>query len=260
MIDIHCHILPGLDDGPKDMETSIEMVNIALADGITDIVATPHFAEEFPYSADDVMQSYEALKKEIEQRALPLNLHYGLEVQINPDLFEKYSDRLADLTINRMGKYMLVELPFLEIPVYAEDIIRYIVANDITPIIVHPLRNSRILENISILYSFREMGALFQFNRGSVLGTMTMNTFSLMKKLMNRDMVHFVASDAHGLIKRRPVLSDAYRKIKRAYGEEAANQLFRENPGNMVSGDTIDILYLNKTSFFDKIINIFKSG
>ncbi len=125
---------------------------------------------------------------------------------------------------------------------------------------MHPLRNSRILENISILYSFREMGALFQFNRSSVLGAMNMNTFSIISRLMKRDLVHFIASDSHGLAKRRPVLSDAYRKVRRSYCEETANQLFVSNPAEMISGDTVDILYLNKPSFFDKIVNIFKSG
>lgn len=260
MIDIHSHILPGLDDGAKDLEMSLAMADMAIADGITEIVATPHFAEEFNYTADDVMKAYELLRKEIEKRNLPLKLHYGLEVQINPEIFEKYADNLNDLTVNRMGKYMLVELPFLDIPVYTEDIVRYIVANEITPILVHPLRNSRILENISILYSFREMGALFQFNRSSVLGAMNINTFSIISRLMKRDLVHFIASDSHGLAKRKPILSDAYRKVRRSYCEETAKQLFLSNPAEMISGDTIDILYLNKPSFFDKIVNIFKTG
>ncbi|MEO0281124.1 MAG: CpsB/CapC family capsule biosynthesis tyrosine phosphatase [candidate division WOR-3 bacterium] len=255
MIDIHNHLLYGIDDGPKDLETSLAMLKIAQNDGIKEIVLTPHIAEEFRYEIDQVKQNFETLKEKAKQESIQIKLHLGFEVRIDKDLIKKYEDNINVLTINEIGKYILLEFPFLDIPLYYKEIIKYFTSQDITPIIVHPFRNRKIFSNISFIEELLNLGVLFQFNTDDVLNK---SVFSLFLKVFKKNLVHFVSSDAHSIDLRPPILSSSYNVIEKNFGKNVATKIFYENPSKVIEGKFLENRVLNNFSFFDRIKNIFK--
>ncbi len=257
MIDIHSHILPEVDDGSKSLEMSLEMGKIAQNDGITEIIATPHFSELFQYPLNFIHEKIEFLQEKFNENNINIKLHFGLEVQLDSELIDKFSDNIEELTINKQGKYILLELPFIDIPLYMNDIVRYFSSSGIIPIIVHPFRNARILQNPSILNSLRDNGARFQFDKGAVLNEYKMKTFPLLKKTFKKNFVHFIASDAHRTDRRRPTLKRAYKVIEKHFSKNIADKIFIDNPSKLLHGEFIDEKVLNNVGFFDKIQNIF---
>lgn len=255
MIDIHNHSLFGIDDGPKDLEISLAMLKIAQNDGIKEIVLTPHIAEEFRYELDLVKENFEVLKEKTKQEHIEIKLHLGFEVRIDKDLIKKYEDKINILTINEMGKYILLEFPFLDIPLYYKEIIKYFTSQDITPIIVHPFRNRKIFSNISFLEELSNLGVLFQFNSDDVLNK---NVFPLFIKVFKKNLVHFVSSDTHSLDLRPPILSSSYKIIEKKFGNNISNKIFYDNPLKVVEGKFLENRVLNNFTFFDRIKNILK--
>ncbi len=255
MIDIHNHSLFGLDDGPKDIETSLMMLQIAKNDGINEIILTPHIAEEFKYDIENVKENFSILKDKIKEVGIDLKLHLGFEVRIDKELLKKYEDNVEILTVNGMGKYVLLEFPFLDIPLYYKEIIKYFTSADITPIIVHPFRNRKIFSNINFLDELSDLGVLFQFNADDILNK---NIFPTFIKVLKKNQVNFVASDAHSIDLRPPILSSSFKNIEKKFKENVAKQLFFENPSKVVKGEFFENKVLIKSNFFGKIKDIFK--
>jgi len=133
-----------LDDGPKNFDESLEMLRIAERDGITDIILTPHIAEEFIYTLDEAERLFKELQRLTKENNININLHSAYEVRLDIDLLSRFSGEIKRLTVNGMGRYILIELPFMDIPVYLEEALKYFTSDFIVPIIVHPLRNYRI--------------------------------------------------------------------------------------------------------------------
>lgn len=255
MIDIHNHSLFGIDDGAKDVETSLKMIEIAINDGIKEIILTPHIAEEFKYSISEAKDNFFFLKEKVKEKGFDINLHLGFEVRLDKDLIKKYEENVDILTVNGMGKYILLEFPFLDIPLYYKEIIKYFTSTDITPIIVHPLRNRKIFSNINFLDEIFELGVLFQFNSDDVLNK---SIFPIFSKILKKNLVHFVSSDAHSIDLRPPILSSSYKLVEKKFKDSVSKILFSDNPEKVIKGEFIENKVLIKSSFFGKIKNILK--
>jgi len=171
MIDLHCHILPGLDDGAKTLEHAIEMGRYAWDDGITKIVATPHLFRENISGADfaTISKKREELGRAFEENGIPVELLTGAEVHISHNLIDEIKKNRKDLVINQ-GSYMFVEFPQDHVFVGVKGLFFDLMSEGITPIIAHPERNTVFMQNPFLLYELVQMGALAQSNSGSFTG------------------------------------------------------------------------------------------
>ncbi|MDD3803469.1 MAG: hypothetical protein PHW02_03660 [bacterium] len=254
MIDIHSHLLYGLDDGAETIEETLAMLRVASQSGTKELLFTPHIAEEFIYDIDTAVFRFKEVRKRAAEEKIEIKLHLGFEVRLDKELFSKHEFDMNRLTVNNQGKYLLLEFPFLDIPSYYKEIIKYLTSADITPIIVHPLRNSRILQNPSILKELYSTGCLMQFNADD---TRDGRLSSILLRLLRQNLVHFIASDAHSIDLRPPVLANAYRFIEKKADRRDAERIFCENPARVVSGEIIDEEDLQRNGFFDRIKDIF---
>lgn len=259
MIDIHCHILPNIDDGAKDMEEAVEMARIAYKEGITKIVATPHYIEDGEFISKGLDDKVEKLNNILKEKEIDLEVLTGNEVYITPNMVSLVENRYIN-TINN-NKYLLIELPFLDIPNYTEDIIFKLNLIGITPIIAHPERNKIVSENLNILVKYIDMGALCQINSGSIIGKFGKETMKTALNLIKYNMAHVVASDGHSMRGRKPSLREAYEKVMSLYGNEKAKEFFYINTQKIVEGKEINITLpkiIVKKKAIKKVLNIFR--
>ncbi len=231
--DIHCHILQGLDDGSSTAEESVKMLELALTDGISGIVATPHIVCGVYRNTKDIIETaLQALKT----RTSGVHLYPGAEIRIDRDLAARVCSRELPLINNK--HYMLLELPAYVIPplTQLEAIVRGLAQSDIIPIIAHPERNMPIRRDFSIMERLIRCGALFQMTAMSITSR-DLCSSSLM--LIKKGYIHVVASDAHDTRHRPPVLSHAYETVSGKCGRELAESLFMVNPAKIVQGEDI---------------------
>lgn len=259
MIDLHCHILPGIDDGPSTLAESIEMCRIAAADGIKTIVATPHFRPG-TYDCDDVGKHTAALQKEILSRGIDLTILAGADVSVTPELvYHVEEDRR--LTINGTGRYVLAELPHEVVPLGWERFLLSLRVKGITPILTHPERGRWFLNHPEALVSFVLAGGLVQITAMSVTGSVGYDVREYCNFLLRRNLVHVIASDAHSADKRSPVLSGAVKAAAVIVGEANAYKLVRDNPQAIIDGKPIDapepvMMVAKKRSWFQKVLDM----
>lgn len=234
MIDIHCHILPGLDDGAKDTAHSLEMARTAGQEGITAIVATPHHMNgTYKNEKAAIEQSVGLLNAQLEQEGINVNIYAGQEVRLYGELLEDYqSNKLV--TVNHSA-HMLVEFPSSSIPAFAEQLLFDMQLKGITPIIVHPERNAAIAENPDLLYKLIQNGALSQVTAASVNGLFGKKAKALSLQLIEANLTHFIATDAHNITTRRFGLGEAYEAIDPDYAV-----YFQENAQAVLSGQHIE--------------------
>lgn len=260
MIDIHSHILPFLDDGAEDWETSLAMARIASEEGIGTIVVTPHYIEGAVESAVEEIQEKIAefsnllLREEIALTILP-----GHEIYLTPavpQLLEK--GRL--LTINDGKQYILIEFPMQEIPIYSESVIFELQCMGFIPILAHPERNRKIIENPNLLYHLLEKGILAQMNSSSLTGTFGPAVQKTAQILLQCRMIHSMATDAHSAGGRAPRIQEASRIVRETVPEDYAQQILEEFPRQIIAGEPITppspreyIPRRKKMSFLEKI-------
>ncbi len=235
MIDIHTHVLPGLDDGAANLEQAVEMIRIAAQTGTTDLVATPHSNLEFRFNPELV-----------DQGILELQAAAGSEVQIHRGCdfhlhFDNIQDALAHpskYTID--GKsYLLVEFADLLIARTTPEIFARLANAGIVPVITHPERNFLLHARIGQLNAWVEQGCLVQVTAQSFLGRFGSQAREFARQLTKRGLVHFVASDAHDARDRTPRLDEAYADVARRFGEDWAELLFITNPRAAIEGEPL---------------------
>lgn len=240
MIDIHCHILPYIDDGAKNMKEAIEMAKIAYEEGIAKIIATPHYIEDNGYPSQHVIsQIMEELQIAIKSEGIEVEIFRGSEAYLTYNLPLLITNRKIP-TINNT-KYLLIELPMLNMPIYIDDVIYKLKLMNITPIIAHPERYRYVMKNPNLLIKYIDMGALCQINSGSIIGKFGKDIMKTAKTLIYHDMVHFVASDGHSSSIREPRLKNAYKKVIDLYGKEKSEELFNLNPQKIINGKELEI-------------------
>ncbi|MDY6838784.1 MAG: CpsB/CapC family capsule biosynthesis tyrosine phosphatase [Thermodesulfobacteriota bacterium] len=242
MIDLHCHILPGVDDGSRSLKESLAMAQMAVRDGIHTIVATAHTLNGIYVNPINKVVSWaHALEKAFAKNGISLRLFAGSEVHICPHMVEQIKKGTAG-TINRGGKYLLLELPSQSIPGGVKEEIFSLKLNGITPIIAHPERNALIRRDSNILYELIGMGALSQVTAMSVTGGFGVAVRQSAETLLRQRMCHVIASDAHSAVARPPVLSEAVEDAADILGSyEEAARMVTDVPAAIVSGRVPEI-------------------
>ncbi len=241
MIDIHCHILPGIDDGPSTMDESIEMCRVAAADGIKAIVATPHFNPSLRLvHTTGISRLVRELNQHLNNAAIPLTVLPGTEAPLVPELPE-YLAKGEILTINDSKRYLLVEFHPHVMPLNWDKFFISLIDKSIIPVIAHPERNEWFIRNIAALYNAVKSGALVQITAMSVTGHFGEEVLAFCSRLLEHNLVHAIASDAHSSSHRPPILSAAVAAASEIIGKERAGELVNKMPQAMTEGAPLTI-------------------
>lgn len=227
MVDIHCHILPGIDDGPKSWDVAVEMCQMADADGIKHIVATPHANHVHAY---DRAKNEEVLAQLLERTGGKPALSLGCDFHFS---YENLQLLRADRTQFAIGNthYMLVELSDYAIPPTFGENVRELISKGIRPILTHPERNPLLQRRPELILDWAEIGLLIQITAGAFTGQWGKVPQRLAGWFLEHNAVHVVASDAHNLNRRPPLLSPGRDVVTLLQGETVARALFEDNPG-----------------------------
>lgn len=235
MIDIHSHIVPGVDDGAQSFEQSVEMLEMAIAAGTKEIVATPHASPEFTFQPATVATEIARLREHFGER---IRIHTGCDMHLS---FDNVQDALANpakYSINGRG-YLLVEFSDLVIFKNSTEVLRSLVERGMTPVVTHPERNPLLRQRLELLREWIGLGCLMQVTADSLDGKWGQSAKKFAGTMLEADLVHFLASDAHDAVKRTPRLEEAFAAIADQYGEGRARRLLIENPGAAVAGDPL---------------------
>ncbi|WP_339226783.1 CpsB/CapC family capsule biosynthesis tyrosine phosphatase [Oceanobacillus sp. FSL K6-2867] len=238
MIDIHSHILPGVDDGAKTEEDSLEMARAAVAQGITTIIATPHHRNgKYDNDAHSILNHVAILNELFAKENIDLQVLAGQETRINGDMVEDIEK--GELLPLNGSKYLFVEFPSGQVPRYASQMLFDIQVAGYTPIIVHPERNQELIEHPAKLYEFVKKGALTQVTAASLLGKFGKNIQKFSNQLIESNLTHFIASDAHNTNSRGFVMDEAFQQLKRTYGSDY-HYMFLENSQLLVENSNVN--------------------
>jgi protein-tyrosine phosphatase len=240
VIDIHCHILPNMDDGPSDSTKFTEMAKKAVNSGITHLFATPHHLNgiyENPKAL--IIERVKEFNRNLERENVPLIIHTGQELRIHREIFVSLEmDEI--LTLDNRGKFLLIELPSFEIPLYTHQVVYELLLKGVTPIIVHPERNKGFIQNQNLLFELIEEGALTQVTAGSIIGYFGKKIKSFSENMIKNNLVHFIATDAHNIRNRGFYLQEAYETITKLYGIQYT-YYFKENCELLLNGQNLQI-------------------
>lgn len=238
MIDLHCHILPGIDDGPQTLDKSIEMAKAAVAEGIEYVLVTPHYQNgQFINKKVDILEAMEAFQTVLNMRGIPLKLFPGQEVRITAQLLEQIDANEIQF-IDEENKYVLIEFPTMSVPNFSETLFFQLAKRGITPIIVHPERNQVFMQHPDVLYQFIEKGALGQLTAGSYLGFFGKKIQKFSTQLIEANLVHMLASDAHNITTRTFCLKKSYEKLKKEFGIEQVDE-WKQTTKDLINGCVI---------------------
>ncbi len=232
MIDAHTHILPTVDDGASDKEEAIRILKNGIADGVKTFILTPHIRNDADWNKiDAIKQAFVTLKKECAERELGIELILGAEISITPDLPHKI-DSNPLITINE--KHVLVELPFLQLPIYTEHVLFKLLVKGVTPIIAHPERYMYLKGKSEIIRQWVENGVMLQINTGSLIGLYGMQAKRTAKKLLKEGLVHLIGSDVHSDKKKDYGFSRGVGIIKKIAGHEMTHKILVSYPWEVI--------------------------
>lgn len=229
MIDLHCHMLPGIDDGAPDLETALEMARTAVADGITVTACTPHiYPGMFENTHSGIREACESFRSALAEEGIPLEVTYGADIQITPDLVAGLADgRLPTLNESR---YFLFEPPHHIAPPGMLDLIHNVLVAGYVPVITHPERLSYVEDYYSQFEQAARMGAWLQLTGGSLIGRFGKPIQAITERFLSDGITHLLATDAHNLGNRKPQLSEARSAAASLVGEEEAERLVITRP------------------------------
>lgn len=238
MVDIHTHILPGLDDGAADWDSAVQMARGAAADGIHAVVATPHVNDSRSQPTSElILQKTAQFQERLNQAGIRLRVYPGAEIQLSNDLPDRL--RAGDiLTIANNGRYLLVEFPVGQLPLYTDNVLFQLQAEGVTPIIAHPERNRIIQNDPGRLAGMIHRGCLAQVTGGSLLGNFGYSAESCACLLVRQGMVQVVASDGHSTSQRSIRLAGARNVIAKLVGDREARAMSVLLPNRIISEAT----------------------
>lgn len=227
MIDIHSHILYGVDDGPAELEGALEIIKSAVAEGVTEMIATPHaYNPHFHVSAEKTTDQIKMLSDFVKQEGIPLKLHAGQEVRLHEDIVENVKS--GELLTLAGSRYLLLELPTQSVPAYTVHIIEQLVEEGILPIIAHPERNRAIAEKPERLQRLIRHGAYAQITAGSLSGHFGKGVQDLSLRLVEANCIHTYGSDVHNALTRPCEFEKGLNVLQKKKHEEIMN-IFLEN-------------------------------
>ncbi|MGN7387439.1 tyrosine-protein phosphatase [Sporosarcina sp. SAFN-015] len=228
MIDMHCHVLFGVDDGPKTIEDTIRIVEKAVKEGITDMIATPHaFSPHYHVPKKEIEGQIRLLTDSLRAGKYPIKLHTGQEVRLHENVIEKIIEGEA-MTLAG-SRYLLLELPSQSIPLYIERVIQSMLEYNTIPIIAHPERNSAIAQKPARLERLIRLGAFAQVNAGSLSGHFGKRVQRLSIQLVEANLIHTYGSDVHDT-KARPLLfNEGLRYLEKKKKHDSIDILLENN-------------------------------
>jgi protein-tyrosine phosphatase len=234
-VDIHCHLLPGLDDGAAGWDEALKMAEMAVADGIETIVATPHQLGNYAKNSGEVIRAA-ALRFQqfLDARQVPLTVLPGADVRIEPDLARRIR-RGEVVTLADRRRHVLLELPH-NVYVPLERLLAELAAAGLAGILSHPERNLGILGQPGILRPLVERGCLVQVTAGSLTGAFGSEIQRFAESLVAQGLVHIVSTDAHGTKARPPLLGPAFERVAKLAGEDAARDMCCLYPAAIAMG------------------------
>lgn len=234
MIDIHCHILPATDDGPKTWDVALEMCQRAATDGITHIVATPHCNDRYPFNR----AASQAKLDELRSRFPAIEFTLGCEVTISDENLDQVV-RHPELFMIGGTSNMLVEANEVYMPKQLEDALGELISCGITPILAHPERNSTLRRRMDLMESLISMGCLAAVTGNALSGFWGAEVRKAVETMLRQGLAQFLVSDGHNLNYRPVVLAEAQRAAARIVGRERAHELVWANPGSVVHGEPV---------------------
>ena len=230
MIDIHTHILPGVDDGSKSIEMSLEMARQAVQTGVDTIICTPHCMPGIynNYASESLEETFQMLRQVFREAGLPVHLRKGMEVMAVRNIGELIEQKKV-WTLNG-SDYLLTEFSFDEDPAYCDEALQEISDKGYTPVIAHPARYYFVQEDPQIVYNWYQKGYGIQLNKGSLLGSFGRREKATADRLMRHGLVTCVASDAHRSNTRTTRMEELQEYLEERYGAEYMYMLTEENP------------------------------
>ncbi|MBI3596539.1 MAG: capsular biosynthesis protein [Nitrospirae bacterium] len=237
MIDIHCHILPGLDDGARTMDEALAMARMAAVDGIDTLVASSHITPGvYDNSPGRIVAAAAAFGDRLYNEGIPLRIIPGADVRMSPELLNG-SPRY--LCINEDTPYFLFEFPHDLVPPGSERLVETLCGRGLVPVITHPERNMELQRRPEKLEPFVKMGCLVQITAMSLTGEFGPRAQAVAERYLKEGRVHLIATDAHDTEKRPPILSRAWRRAETLVGVEAARAMVFETPEKIVKGESV---------------------
>jgi len=235
MIDIHHHLLWGLDDGSTSLENSVEMARIAVADGITHVICTPHANDKYVFDPLVINEKVKTLQSTLDQAGIALKLGRGCDFHMSYDNIQEAKTDPARISANGLG-YLLVELPDYGISRTLTETFYQLRLAGLTPILTHPERNATLQADQERMLDWLRGELLVQVTAGSVLGHMGKPAQKMAHQLLANRWVHFIATDAHNTTSRPPRMREAYELIAEKYGQDYAHALCVGNPLSVFMG------------------------
>lgn len=237
MIDLHTHILPGVDDGVETEDEAVELARVAIEDGVRLIVATPHCREGFYFNdRQGVLDGVRSLRARLEAEGLQVDLEPGAEVHLCPDLPERIRDGRAP-TLGDNGRTLLLELSLSQYPVALDELLFQLRLGGIVVLLAHPERIRYFQDDPKRYEELVRMGAFGQLTTGSLLGTFGREALEFSRRLARDGQVHVLASDAHNVRGRSPRMAQARDALAELVGETRARAMVDEAPQALLDGN-----------------------
>ena len=232
MIDIHCHLLPGIDDGPKTLVESLELARAAVDNGIHRAVTTPHLHPgRYENTRSTIAQPLRELRAALQEEQINLEISAAAEVRLSPEILRLIEKDEVPF-LGKMDGYwiMLLEFPHSHIPLGAVNLVQRLLAKKIRPIIAHPERNKDVIRDLDKIKPFIDMGCLLQLTASSVIGRFGEAAELRARELLERGVTFILATDAHNLKGRRPFLREGVIAAAEIVGGKAAHAMVYKNP------------------------------
>jgi protein-tyrosine phosphatase len=242
LIDLHCHILPGIDDGPLDVEGSLKMAACAIRDGIHTLVATPHTLNgSYDNPLAQIITHITHLKTIFQAKQIPIDLCPGAEVRIHQDM-DQFVKEGKIASINNTGQYILVEFPYNMMLPGTKEVLFQLSLSGITPVLAHPERNTALQRNPDILSDLQAMGCLVQLTAMSITGELGNDAMEYSHFLLRQRQAHVIATDSHDAESRPPILSSAVEVAAHILGDtEAAEAMVTKTPRAILDGKPLNL-------------------
>ncbi|MDO6592945.1 tyrosine-protein phosphatase [Neptuniibacter sp. 1_MG-2023] len=236
MIDLHCHLLPGIDDGASSMEEALSLARIAADDGITHMVLTPHVHPgRYNNNVQSIKPIFEQFQTALVENDINLSVKAAGEVRLSAEVLAMFANnQLPFLGVWEDKKVMLLELPHSHVPPGSEKLVKWLLDRGVLPMIAHPERNKGIMSDVTKLTPFIELGCLFQLTAMSVSGGFGVEAKRLSDQMLMNGWVTIIASDGHNSDHRPPVLSKAVSAAAELIGDVEARRLVWGNPARII--------------------------
>jgi protein-tyrosine phosphatase len=236
VIDLHCHYLPGIDDGAQTLQEALDLARAAVAAGITSAVVTPHVHPgRYQNNASSIRKLCAAFRRVLEHQNIPLDVRAGGEVRISADVLAMVdADEIPFLGTLNGYRIMLLEFPHSHLLIGADKLISWLLTRKIRPLIAHPERNKEVMRNIEKLQPFVQAGCLLQLTGASIIGQFGKPAQDCARQILERGWATVVATDAHNLQHRPPNLDLARAALAEIGGDALAQELTTGAPGRIV--------------------------